>query len=217
MKSAVPFAKHIAVEQHVELNVKALDEKIISEQERPPVVVGLTASCPYGLGPCWGGAFEALKHISDIEVVRPLPNHHDSLAFVYTKQDILPDIDLWRSEFQKINASTHIMRGIEMTLLGAVSEKELGTGKQLTLVGTSTRPELVLEPFQATSKIEWDLVTTAPKPSSDAEAGAYARLSSVVAKHPGVRMQVTGRLQKHGADKYSLEVREFEVVDVLAT
>lgn len=211
------IAARRAVEPHSELSTKALDEKIISEQERPPVVVGLKAACPYGLGPCWGGAFAGLQNISDIKVVRPLPNHDDSVAFVYTKQDIIPDIDKWQREFHEINANTHDMRGIEMTLSGAVSEKDFGTGKQLTLAGTSTRLELMLEPFQAASKIEWDQLATAPKMSSDAEIGAYSRLPNAVAEHPGAAMQVTGRLQKHGTDEYSLEVRKFEVVNGEAT
>ena len=215
-KSAAVLARRTAVEQHVEISLPALNEKIISEQERPAVIVGLTPVCPYGLGPCWGGAFEALQHISDVEVVRPMPNQADSVAFVYWRQDILPDIDLWRSEFQKIASGAYVMRGIEMTLSGVVTKKPLGTDEQLTLTSTSTRPELVLEPFQATSKIEWDKAVKAPKPRSNAEAGAYARLSAAVAEHPGVAVQVSGRLQKHGANKFSLEVREFEVVNAAA-
>jgi len=216
--SAAVLARRTAVEQHVEINIPALNEKIISEQERqerPAVVVGLTPVCPYGLGPCWGGAFEALQHIRDVEVVRPMPNQVDSVAFVYLRQDILPDIDLWRSEFQKIASGAYDMRGIEMTLSGVVTKKQLDTGEQLTLASTSTRPELVLEPFQATSKIEWDRAAKAPKPRSNVEADAYAQLSAAVAEHPGVAVQVSGRLQKHGANKF-LEVREFEVVNAAA-
>jgi len=49
----------------------------------------------YGFGPCWAGAFEGLKRIKDIKVVRPVPDGEDSVAFVYLKEDILPDIDVW--------------------------------------------------------------------------------------------------------------------------
>jgi hypothetical protein len=217
-KPAAFLAERTVVEQHVEVSLPALDEKIITEQDRPAVVVGLTPVCPYGLGPCWGGAFDALQRISDIEVVRPVPHQADSVAFVYLRQDILPDIDLWRSEFEKIANGAYVMRGIEMTVSGVVTKNQLGTDEQLTLASTLTRPELVLAPFQATSKIEWDMKAKAPRPISDAEAGAYARLSAALAEHPaGVALQVTGRLQKHGANKFSLEVREFEVVDAAAT
>ena len=213
-----PAARRAAVEQHVEVTLKMRNEKVVSEQEQPAVVVGLTPACPYGLGPCWGGAFEALQHISDIEVVRPMPSQDDSIAFVYLRDDILPDIDLWRSELRKIDGGTYDMRGIEMTLSGVVTRKQVGTDEQLTLAGTSTRPDLVLAPFQAASKIEWDRVTKAPKPMSDEEAGAYARLSKTLAEHPsGLTLEATGRLQKHDANKFSLDVRNFVVVDVAAT
>jgi galactose oxidase len=216
-RPAAVLAQRTAVAKHVEVSLPALNEKIITEQARPAVVVGLTPICPYGLGPCWGGAFDALQRISDIEVVRPVPHQADSVAFVYLQQDILPDIDVWQSEFEKIANGAYVMRGIEMTLSGVVTKKQLGADEQLTLAGTSTRPELVLAPFQATSKIEWDMKAQAPRPISDAEAGAYARLSAALADHPaGVTVQVTGRLQKHGANKFSLDVREFEVVDAAA-
>jgi len=215
-KPAAVLARPAAVEQHVEVTLKMRNEKVVSE--KPAVVVGLTPACPYGLGPCWGGAFEALQHISDVEVVRPMPSQDDSIAFVYLRDDILPDIDLWRSELRKIDGGAYDMRGIEMTLSGVVTRKQVGTDEQLTLAGTSTRPDLVLAPFQAASKIEWDRVTKAPKPMSDEEAGAYARLSKTLAEHPsGLTLEATGRLQKHDANKFSLDVRNFVPVDAAAT
>jgi galactose oxidase len=62
----------------------ALDTKIAEEQGRPPVVVGITPSCPYGICACWGGAFAALRQLSDVDIVRPLPDTADSIAFVYS-------------------------------------------------------------------------------------------------------------------------------------
>jgi galactose oxidase len=203
----VPRAR--IAQQPLTLTRQPLDEKIIAEQDRPPVIVGLTPACPYGLGPCWGGAFEGLKHITDVGVVRPLPSHEDSVAFVYTKQDALPDIDVWRAEFQKVNANTHAMRGIEMTFVSAVSS----SGAQLVLAGAASRPDLVLEQLRPEHKVQWDAAVGAPQQSSDEELNAYADLSAAVAKHPGAKLMVTGPLQKHGDGKFTLEVREFEVVD----
>lgn len=78
------------------------NEQIIYEQKTPPVAVGLTPVCPYGLGPCWAGAAEGLHSISDVAVVRPVPDQANSVAFVYLKEDgTLPDIDMWRNEFAK--------------------------------------------------------------------------------------------------------------------
>ncbi|KAF2179647.1 copper radical oxidase [Zopfia rhizophila CBS 207.26] len=206
------LARRAAVEQHIPVHLPTLNQNIITEQNRPDTVVGITPSCPYGLGACWGGAFEALQAISEIEVVRPLPNKADSLAYVYLRQDIVPDIDVWAKHFQETTNGSHILRGLEMTLSGVVTKKQLGADQQLTLASTPTRPELVLAPFQETSKIEWDLLKNAPKPVSEAETGAYAQLSAAVAEHPeGVELQVTGRLRKHDANGFFLEVRGLKV------
>lgn len=202
------LAKHVKLEDHVPLDHKAVTEQMIADEKRPAVVLGLTPLCPYGLGPCWGGAYEALQHISDVETVRPLPNKDDSLAFVYPQHDILPDIDVWRTQFQQLAGGAYTWRGIEMTLSGVVTS----TGDKLTLAGNSTRPELALAPFQQSSKLEWDLKTSAPKPMTDAEAGAYARLADAVAQHPGTSIQVTGTLQKLADGKFSLDVKGFEPV-----
>jgi galactose oxidase len=158
------IAQHTAVAKTVQPSLLEHNEIIMAEQARPAVVVGITPLCPYGLGPCWAGAHDALHEVSDIEVVRPVPHQADSVAFVYLKQDILPDIDVWRSEFAKGVNRSYDMRGIEMTLSGVVTRKQTGANQQMTLAGTSTRPELILAPFQETSQIKWDMAAKAPKP-----------------------------------------------------
>lgn len=211
-KNEAVVAKRVAMAKDVEVDFRALNQKVIAEQARAAVVVGITPACPYGLGPCWSGAFHGLEAINDVDVVRPMPSQADSVAFVYLKQDVLPDIDVWRREFETVANAQYVMRGIEMTLSGLVAKRQLGAAEQLALAGTSTRPELFLAPFQAASKIEWDMVEKAPKPMSDAEAGAYERLFAALADHPaGVTAQVTGRLQKHGDHIFSLDVRDFKV------
>ncbi|KAF2721404.1 copper radical oxidase [Polychaeton citri CBS 116435] len=213
-KPAAVFAQRRATPNHVSTSLPALNDKIISEQTRSAVVVGLTPICPYGLGPCWGGAFDALQKINDVDIVRPIPDQAYSIAFVYLQQDILPDIDVWRKEFQNTANGAYIMRGIEMTVSGLVTKRNSGAGEQLTLAATSTRPELALAPFQASSIIEWDMKAQAPRSMSDAEASAYAQLSAALENHAvGVTIQATGRLQKHGANKFSLDVRNFEVMN----
>jgi len=81
-------AQHTAVAKQIQPTLMEHDERVIAEQARPHVVVGLTSLCPYGLGPCWGGAYDGLQAVTDIDVVRPVPHHHDCLAFVYLRQDI---------------------------------------------------------------------------------------------------------------------------------
>ncbi len=190
------------------------DEMVIAEQARPHAVVGLMPLCPYGLGPYWGGAYNGLQAVTDINVVRPAPNHSDCLAFVYLQQDILPDIDMWRIEFEGVPNKSFNIRVIETTISGTVTEDKSSANEQLTLAGTSTRAQLILAPFQATSQLRWDAKANAPKPITDAEAGAYDRVAATLSSHPGeVTVQVTGTLQKHGDNKFSLDVREFEVLD----
>ena len=207
------IAQHTAVAKQVQPTLLEHNERIITEQARPPVVVGLTPVCPYGLGGCWSVAHDALQRLSDIEVVRPVPDQADSVAFVYLQQDILPDVDVWRGEFEKATNKGYDMRGIEMTVSGVGTKKQSGANEQLTLAGTSTRPQLMLAPFQATSQLKLDMTAQAPRPIIDAEAGAYKRLSATLADHPtGVTVQVTGTLQKQGANEFSLDIRDFEVI-----
>jgi galactose oxidase len=191
----------------VTVNLTALNRKITTDQGRPPIVVGVTPSCPYGIGACWGGAFDALQRLSNIGVVRPVPDNANSIAFVYLQRDILPDLDVWRDQFAKIVNGTYIMRGIEMTLSGLVTEQLA----RLTLTGTATRPGLVLAPLHAADKIQWDIRTRATRPMTVQEASAFTRLSAALEARPaGATVQVTGPLKKKGAD-FFLEVREFEV------
>ncbi|KAK0702641.1 hypothetical protein B0H67DRAFT_594824 [Lasiosphaeris hirsuta] len=192
-------------------------ERIVAEQSQPPVVVGLTPICPYGLGPCWGGAYDALRRIPDIEVVNPVPNQADSVAFVYpTEGDMLPDIDVWRRELARTVNSSYEMRGIEMTLSGVVTN----TNGQVTLAATPARPQsLLLAPFKQANQLKWDIEARAARPISDIEAGAYQRLHDALAHCPtgaAVDAQVTGTLQKNGPAKFSLHVRQFELLDAVA-
>jgi galactose oxidase len=89
------------------LSLHELDEKVIAEADKPAVKIGLTPVCPYGLGACWAGAFEGLQHVTDIDVVRPLPDHDNSVAFVYLREDILPDLDVWRKELAHTGGGTY--------------------------------------------------------------------------------------------------------------
>jgi hypothetical protein len=204
-----------SLDKHVEPSLPALNQKIIAEQKEkymPPIVIGITSTCPYGLGPCWGGAYDALRRINDIAVVRPIPDHTHSLAFVYPHQDILPDIDKWRSEFEKTANQSYHIRGIEMTLTGVVTRKHAGAKEQLVLARAPSGSEVALAPFQESSNIRWDLAAKAISPISNSEAGEYERLFALTADHPaGLTVKATGSLQKHGNDEFSLDLREFEV------
>ncbi|KAK0625801.1 hypothetical protein B0T14DRAFT_508603 [Immersiella caudata] len=189
------------------------NQKITASQSRPPVVVGLTPACPYGLGPCWGGAYDALRNISDIEIVCPVPDQADSVAFVYPKErDCLPDIDIWRGELTKVVNRSYEMRGIEITLEGVVKSEN----GELSVVGESTGGRtVVLGQFGEGSQIRWDIKTEKPREVSDEETAAYERLTEAVGKREDsgeVSVNVTGTLQKGCDGGFSLDVREFEVL-----
>lgn len=207
-KVAPGVVKHMVATQRFAVSNAELDQQIIREQARPAVTVGLTPLCYYGLGPCWSGAHDGLGRISDIAVVRPMPSQADSVAFVYLKEDVVPDIDVWMREFQATANGAYVMRGIDMTLSGVVTKR---SDQKLTLKGTNTRPDVLLEPFQASDQILWDKDTKTQKPVTEKETGAYARLSAALADHPeGLKMQVTGRLRKVDDNNFSVHVREFE-------
>jgi hypothetical protein len=172
---------------------------------RRPVVVGVTATCPYGISACWGGAYHALTRIHGVEAVKQTPNAHDSTADVYLKHDGLPDIDQWPDEFAKIANGTHHFRGVEVTLEGTVI---LGSGV-LRLAGNDVRPPVTLEPIQATDKIQWDFATRALKPLLPAEEAAYDALALEANNAAGsLQATVTGPLKK-AATGFVLEVRQF--------
>lgn len=189
------------------VDLVAMDKQIANAHSDPAVVVGVSPSCPYGIGACWGGAFDALKQLNGVAEVRPLPNTADSTAFVYLKGDVLPDIDAWRDQFADVANGSYIMRGIEMTLVGKVTD-HFGL---LTLVGDEIRPDLVLAPLQETDKVQWDFTTRSNQPMTAEEANAYTRLAAKLATQSnGTQVQVTGPLKKTGSE-FFLEVREFKV------
>jgi hypothetical protein len=185
----------------------AVDSQMAQDAGKPPVVIGVTPACPYGIGACWGGAYDALQHLSEIEKVRRIPNSKDSTAFVYLKDDALPDLDLWRQEFADIANGSYDLRGIELTLDGMVTENH----GLLTLAANATRPEVVLAPLQAPDKVQWDIKTRENWPMTPEEETAYERLSAKLAgATAGATVEVVGPLMKNGNEFY-LEVRDFKI------
>ncbi|KAK4207409.1 copper radical oxidase [Rhypophila decipiens] len=205
-------------------------EQLRISQNRPPVVVAVTPACPYGLGPCWGGAYDALSRISDVEVVSPVPNQPDSLAFVYIKRDkmgkpavMLPDVDKWRKELSETVNASYEMRGIEVTLKGKATLKgpvKNREGLKFTVKEDHTGGDEVvvrLAPFEQKSQLKWDVESQAPKMVTDVERSAYGKLMNRVTRvwgDGGLDVRVSGTLQKQGdpAGGFAIDVREFEVL-----
>jgi hypothetical protein len=65
-------------------------EAPVTEDTRPApaagatrVVVGISDTCPYGIGACWGGADEALRRLEGVRVLDPYPDSATSTAVVH--------------------------------------------------------------------------------------------------------------------------------------
>jgi hypothetical protein len=67
--------------------------------------VGLTSRCPYGLGACWGGAYEALQKLDGVQSVRPIAN-----ADVYLHGDTLPDVERWAEQIARVANGSYDFR-----------------------------------------------------------------------------------------------------------
>jgi hypothetical protein len=191
----------------VQKNPLELDAEIQEQEKTPPIVVGVTPTCPYGISACWGGAYEALKHMHGVRLVRPVPNPKDSTAYLYLKHNGLPDLDAWPQQFAHVANGTHFFRGVEVTLDGTV---EILAPNTLVMEGDDVRPPILLQPIEAADKIEWDAAKQSPQPLEPDEKDAYLRLRLKITGAAGVlEATVTGPLKKVG-DAFVLEVRKFE-------
>jgi galactose oxidase len=182
-----------------------IDAETVRTAARPPVTVGITPTCPYGLAGCWGGAKGALRRLTGVETVLELANAFTSTATVFLTDDRLPDLDLWRREFVNVANASYSLRGVEVTLTGPVEQ----IGEQLWLRGNADRPAVRLAPLDASNKVQWDFATKAPLPLEPEEASAQARLKRAVGGQAApISGTVTGTLLKdeHG---FYLEVRAF--------
>jgi hypothetical protein len=182
------------------------DAERLRTATKPPVTVGITPICPYGLAGCWGGAKGALLRLTGVETVLEEANAYSSTATVFLKEDILPDIDVWGREFRRVANASYALRGIEMILTGTIQQ----TDGQLRLTGNQTRPSVLLSPLDAADKVQWDFTAKANWPLQPDEADAYARLQAVAAdpNRQAAPVTVTGPLLKRQGG-FVLEVRTF--------
>jgi hypothetical protein len=184
---------------------REIDAETVRTAARPPVTVGITPTCPYGLAGCWGGAKGALRRLTGVEIVLELANAFTSTATVLLADDRLPDLDLWRREFTHLANASYSLRGVEVTLTGPVEQ----IGGQLWLRGNADRPAVRLAPLDANNKVQWDFATKTPLPLEPEEASAHVRLNRIVAGEAApASVTVTGTLLKdeHG---FYLELRAF--------
>ena len=206
--------QHMLAAAPAPVNLMALNEKITLDQDKPPIILGVTTSCPYGLGACWSGAFHALGHLANVALVRPVPDTINSTAFLYPiNESDLPDIDTWRKQFAKKVNGSYLLRGIEVTLSGPVSVESQHSGvSRLTMPATATRPDAVaLAPLESKDKVQWDSQKGSNRAVTEDEASAFEELGA--AARENVNMTVTGPLLKQNSpegEKWVLQVRDFE-------
>jgi galactose oxidase len=168
------------------------------------VVVGVTPSCPYGIGACWAGAYEALGRLDGVKSVARTPDAYNCTAIVYLKTAGLPDVDQWTEQFKATVGRLYVFRGVEATVEGSVEQKEDG----LVMRIPGLEQPVALLPLQ--HKLQWNFKrASARQPEPDEQAAFNELLTKQrAAKHSEFRVQVTGPLRK--TDKGTvLEVREF--------
>jgi hypothetical protein len=200
---AEPTAEAEVQAAHRPRDVIVLREAVLAAATGTRVVVGLTGTCPYGIGACWGGAHEALTHLDGVEAVDPVPDGAASTATVFVTGGQLPDLDTWRAQLGAIADKSYVLRGIEISLAGSLrrsnGQLELAAGRAVVKLG----------PLNPANIVQWNRQERAPQAASPTEIAAYTSLSA----HGGLASDdepliVTGPLLRV-EEETTLEVREW--------
>jgi hypothetical protein len=180
-------------------------DEVVRRSKGTRVTVGLTARCPYGLGACWGGAYEALKRLEGVEAVRPIANAADSTADVYLRDRGLPDLDVWPAQLARWANRSYDFRGVEATVEGKIRERD----GALWLAGPPLARPVELALFRPDVKLQWDHRARKPREATSDELGAYEELRRRGSASAAEPVRVTGPLVKAG-EGWRLHVREFQ-------
>ena len=207
LRTAQPLVESADLQRAEHLDTLALRASVVDATSGTAVVVGITGTCPYGIGACWGGANEALRSLQGVDSVDPIPDVDNSTATVFLKGERLPALDRWDEQFRHMVNGSYELRGVEVSLNGTIETRD----GRLLLNSTDHRPPVELAPLAATDKIQWNNARRAPKPLEPTEAIAYEELS-VTSKNlaSDQRVTVTGPLKMTDGG-YQLEVRMSEV------
>jgi len=206
LETATPRAQ--AVPAEAQMSTAELDQAITNAATGTRAAVGLTSRCPYGLGACWGGAYEALQKLDGVQAVRPIANAEDSTAEVYLHGDTLPDVDHWAQQIANIANGSYDFRGVEVSVRANVRAQDGG----LRLTGPLIDKVVALAPLEQVDKVQFDRATGTAKPATTDELAAYQNLLARyrAAGAADLPAQVTGPLKKAGND-WVIHVRTFEV------
>ena len=193
-------------ERRAYLQVYAREAEVEEARRGTPVSVGITGTCPYGIGACWGGAYEALQRLEGVDLVKPVPNADNSTAQVFLQDERLPPLRRWDEEFRRVVNGTYEIRGVEVTLQGVIEQRD----EKLFLAGRGQRPPVQLAPLPATEKIQWNHTVRQCKPLEGDEALAYEKLAAASTRlSDGQQVTVTGPLKQTDTE-YQLLIRLFD-------
>jgi galactose oxidase len=189
------------------LQVYAREAEVAEAAKGTAIVIGITGTCPYGIGSCWGGAYEALRRLEGVDMVSPIPDTDDSTAEVFLVDERLPALEKWNKQFRNIVNGTYELRGVEVSLQGVIEERD---GK-LFLASSGQRPPVQLASLAAADKIQWDHSIRDRRPLEEGEALAFDRLVAASrGLEDALQVTVTGPLKLTDAG-YQLHVRLFNV------
>jgi galactose oxidase len=197
-----------------ETHTQQRDDAVRTQSTGTRVTVGLTAKCPYGLGPCWGGAYEALTTLDGVAAVRPIANTEDSTAEVFLGDQALPDLDRWRQQFAHSANGSYDFRGVEVTVTGAITERD---GELYLIMPNPPAPNshavVRLHTLNPGTELAWDLQTRRTQHAPNNQRDAYERLMRQWRRHDTGDwvVRVTGPLRKI-SNGWSLNVRVFDVL-----
>ncbi len=166
------------------------------------VVIGVTPTCPYGLGACAVGAREALQRIDGVALVSSQPDRYNCTFEAVTKDGRLPDVARWKEQMAAVVGEAFIFRGVEISVSGSVAVR----GEQLDVSVESVEQPIRLSPFE--NKLQWNFRKSAPRQPEPAERDAYEQLKQAAIAAPSARFEIIGPIHTEG-DVPILEVREF--------
>jgi hypothetical protein len=167
------------------------------------VVLGITGLCPYGIGACWAGAYEALHQLERVAYVEPVPDAQASTATLVLGDRGLPPLDRWHQQFARVVNGSYRLRGAEVTLVGKIAVR---AGE--VHVDVTDDQSLPLIPIRHEDSVRLDRRRGGPEALRPAELGAFQGL--LIAATAGDRLTVTGPLRRIG-DRLALAVRDYRV------
>jgi hypothetical protein len=175
-----------------------------AEAQVKEVTVGVTPSCPYGIGACWSGAYEALGRLEGVKSVSEAPDAYNCTARLYLKHSGLPDAERWAEQFKASVGRIYEFRGVEVTVEGTVETR----GDDVFVRVPSIVDPISLKPLR--TKLQWNFRKASARGLEPDEKDAYHQLvqKKNAAGNGTFTVLVTGPLEKTGAQA-SIQVREF--------